>query len=489
VIVDPAVDAVLAEIEAGPGGPHIGAFFDFDGTLIDGYSFAAFYEHRLRRGEVNAMEVLQLLSVAAQGELTEESFTQLAQQAGKAWAGRSEDDMAELGQRLLVKRLGGSLYPAAWEIVQAHHRQGHTVVLTSAATRFQVEPMARELGVEHILCTELEAEDGMLTGRLRGRPPWGSGKVDAVAKFAVQRGLDLGASHGYANGDEDIPFLELVGHPYAVNPHRRLAAAAAERGWPVLRFPARGRPGPVQVVRSVYAYAAALGAASAGIGVGLLNRSRREGIDVGVGLGADLALSVAGVRLEVQGAEYLWSHRPAVFIFNHQSGIDVLILAKLLRHGFTGVAKREAARIPGFGQAFRLAGVAFVDRGNTSQAKAALAPAVETLRNGISLVISPEGTRSVTPRLGPFKKGAFHMAMQAEVPIVPIVIRNAGEVMWRTSKTIRPGTLDVVVQPPIPVDGWTVDDLDSRVAEVRKLFVDTLCNWPGRREARGRRSE
>ena len=90
---------------------------------------------------------------------------------------------------------------------------------------------------------------------------------------------------------------------------------------------------------------------------------------------------------------------------------------------------------------FRLADMAFVDRGNTTQAKAALAPAVARLREGISLVMAPEGTRSATPALGPFKKGAFHVAMQAGVPIVPIVIRNAGELMWRGASTIREGTV------------------------------------------------
>ena len=95
---------------------------------------------------------------------------------------------------------------------------------------------------------------------------------------------------------------------------------------------------------------------------------------------------------------------------------------KLLRGGFTGVAKAEAASIPLWGQMFSLAGVAFVERGNARQSKEALEPAVRKMRDeGWSLAIAPEGTRSPTPRLGPFKKGAFHIAMQAGVPMVPIV--------------------------------------------------------------------
>jgi WS/DGAT/MGAT family acyltransferase len=169
-----------------------------------------------------------------------------------------------------------------------------------------------------------------------------------------------------------------------------------------------------------------------------------------------------------------------VFLFNHQSQLDVLILAKLLRGGFTGVAKKELASAPGFGLVFRLADVAFVDRGNTAQALEALEPAVRKLRSGISLVIAPEGTRSATPALGPFKKGAFHVAMQAEVPIVPIVIRNSGELMWRNASTIRAGSVQIAVLPPIPTLGWTAGDLDKHVQEARRQYLATLADWPSR---------
>jgi 1-acyl-sn-glycerol-3-phosphate acyltransferase len=133
---------------------------------------------------------------------------------------------------------------------------------------------------------------------------------------------------------------------------------------------------------------------------------------------------------------------------------------------------------------FRLADVAFVDRGNTAPAHKALEPAVQKLRDGISLVIAPEGTRSATPALGPFKKGAFHIAMQAGVPIVPIVIRNAGELMWRGASTIRAGTVQIAVLPPIPTVGWAVDELEKHLHEVREQYLATLADWPGRGSGR-----
>ncbi len=106
-------------------------------------------------------------------------------------------------------------------------------------------------------------------------------------------------------------------------------------------------------------------------------------------------------------------------------------------------------------------------------------PAVDRLRGGTSIAIAPEGRVAPTPKLGRFKKGAFHLAMQAGVPIVPIVIRNAGDLMWRGSFVIRPGTVDVAVLQPLPTKGWKVSELDSRIAALRERFERTLEDWPG----------
>jgi putative phosphoserine phosphatase/1-acylglycerol-3-phosphate O-acyltransferase len=101
-------------------------------------------------------------------------------------------------------------------------------------------------------------------------------------------------------------------------------------------------------------------------------------------------------------------------------------------------------------------------------------PAVEALREGLSLVIAPEGTRSSTPRLGPFKKGAFHAAMEAGVPIVPVVFRNALDALPNKAFVVRPATVEVVVHPPISTEDWSREDLDARIEEIHRLFVETL---------------
>ena len=468
---------LIADVEAGPQGPRVGSFFDFDGTLIDGYSLSAFARHHLRSLQIAPADLGRMLLTGLRGVTTEEDFERFTVLSMRAWAGRSEDELAELGERLFVQAISGSLYPEAWRLVQAHKRAGHTVVLASSATRFQVEPAARAMGVEYILVSPVEIVNGICTGRPGGPLLWRAGKATAVRTFAAGHDIDLPESYAYSNGNEDVPFLRTAGRPRALNPGRDLEAAARHYGWPVARFRSRGRTGAGDIARTAAGLAGLIGGFTTGAALGAVTGSRREAVDLGTTLAGELGSVLAGVRLDVRGAEHL-ATRPAVFLFNHQSQLDVLILAKLLRGGFTGVAKKELAHSPGFGLMFRLADVAFVDRHDTAQARKALEPAVQKLRDGISLAIAPEGTRSATPALGPFKKGAFHVAMQAGVPIVPIVIRNSGELMWRGATTIHAGTVQVAVLPPVPTTGWAAGDLDSRVQEVRGQYLATLANWP-----------
>lgn len=478
-----SLEARVRELHEGPRGPQVGAFFDYDGTVISGYSASAFYSHRLLGGDIGLLELAQTLWLGLRGVRTTEDFLALLAPSLDAWAGRPEGELDGLGERLFKEGIAGQLHSEVWELVQAHHEMGHTVVLASSASPFQVEPMGRALEAQHVLCTRLETEDGNLTGRLSGQPLWGEGKAEAVVDLARAEGIDLPHSYAYSNGREDVSFLATVGRPMAVEPDAELLAEATEREWPVLRCVRRGgSPGVKEIIRTAGFYGAFGVAFGAGLGLGLLNRSRSQVVEITTGLGADLGLAAAGIDVDVvQGAEHLWSQRPCVFVFNHQSKIDPVVVMKLLRQAWTGVAKKEARNIPGFGQLFQLAGVAFVDRGNAAQAKKALAPAVEKLRNeGISLAMSPEGTRSPTPRIGPFKKGAFHIAMQAGVPMVPIVLRGAGDVMWRGAQTVRPGSIEVVVLPPVQTGTWRVKTIDRHVEEVRDLFVDTLADWPGR---------
>jgi putative phosphoserine phosphatase/1-acylglycerol-3-phosphate O-acyltransferase len=212
---------------------------------------------------------------------------------------------------------------------------------------------------------------------------------------------------------------------------------------------------------------------------GVLTQDRRGGVDLATSLFGRLGGQLANIRFKVIG-EQNTTHRPAVFFINHQSTlIDMLVTTRVVQRGFTVVAKAEVKQMPVLGQLFSMADVAFVDRTNTSKAISAMQPAVEKLRAGISIALSPEGTRSLSPRIGVFKKGGFHLARDAGVPIVPIVIRNAGEIMWRNAKVAQEGTIEVVVQEPVPTASWTKADLDEWVPRMRQLYIDTLDDWPG----------
>jgi putative phosphoserine phosphatase/1-acylglycerol-3-phosphate O-acyltransferase len=456
------------------------AFFDFDGTLIDGYSAAAFLKSRARGGDMSAGEALRLLRGALDVRAGRADFDSFMRVGVQPFRGHDADGLRRVGDRLLKGRLGGMLFPEMLDVIAAHRRRGHKLVIASSALPFQVEPLANELGFDHVLCTRLEEIGGIYTGRVAGRILWGPGKAAAVREFAAVEGIDLKRSYAYGNGDEDIEFLRTVGRPRPVNPGKQLEEVAVSEGWPLTRCGPRGRPGVDAVARTVAAYGGMAASFAVGLGLGVLRGDRQQAVDFTASCGSGLALALAGIELRVSGEENLEKGRPAVFIFNHQSILDGLIVMKLLRHDITGVGKQELASQPGIGHFMRWANIALIDRADTAKAVAALDPVIERLNDGLSIVIAPEGTRSPTPSLGRFKKGAFRMAMQGGVPVVPIVIRNAGELLWRGSKVMRAGFVDVQVLEPVSVADWTLDDLDVRIAEVRERFAATLADWPRR---------
>ena len=161
-------------------------------------------------------------------------------------------------------------------------------------------------------------------------------------------------------------------------------------------------------------------------------------------------------------------------MFNHQSSADSVIVASILRRDITAVAKRELEHDPRFALLGKIFDVAYIDRGDPAQAREALRPAIEKLHSGVSVAIAPEGTRMPTSRLGRFKKGGFHLAMQAGVPIVPIVIHNAGDVMWKRDFIAHSGTVKVTVGEPISTADWVPEKIDNYIDDVRSFFDRTL---------------
>ncbi len=471
------VEAELAEIAASRRGVRQIAFFDLDGTVINGYSAVVFLQDELLHRRISPLLLARGLRIAAEFQLGRASFADLLAVVTEAMTGHSEDEFTATGQRLFADRIGGRIYAEARALIEAHRRRGHTIVICSSATRYQVAPVAADLGVEHVLCTELEVVDGRFTGEVVHNR-WNDGKATAAVEFARARRCNLADAWFYSDGPEDVALLELVGRPRAVNPQSALVHVAEERGWPVLRFTSRGRPSFGDRVRTGLLLTSAAPSFALAVPPALMSGNWQSFVNLAMSTWGDLGTALAGITLRVQGEEHLWEHRPAVFIFNHQSYVDLLILMKLIRRDLTGVAKKELRHNPVVGPIFRIGGVAFIDRSDRVQSVAALHEVVSKLESGLSVAIAPEGTRSPTPNVQQFKKGAFRMAMEAGVPVVPIVIRNAGEVLARGASTIRPGTIDVAVLAPISVSDWTVDDLDDRIAEVHAAYVGTIARWP-----------
>ncbi len=217
----------------------------------------------------------------------------------------------------------------------------------------------------------------------------------------------------------------------------------------------------------------------AGLASGLVHRDRRRALDRTFEVWGDWGTRAAGIRLDVRGRERL-SLRPAVFLINHRSGIDPILVCALLRRRFTAVAKSEIRRNPLLGPAFAFAGVAFVDRADHAQALRALEPATDALGDGLALAIAPEGTRrDRTEVVGAFKKGAFRVAMAARAPIVPIVIHNADDVLPRGGWLMRPACVRVDVLEPIPTTHWTLEALDGEIAGVRERYRARLESGSG----------
>lgn len=232
----------IAEIAASPPGPQVGAFFDLDGTLVDGFTATAHASDRIRRRQARIGEVLGVIEASMRYRLGRMRFEHLLTRAAGYLRGESLIELDELGERLFVERVASRVFPAMHEIVQAHQGRGHTVVLSSSALTIHAEPVARFLEIDHVLCNHFEVdEDGRLTGRIAKPVVWGRNKASAVQRFCEANDVDLQRSYFYADGDEDAALMALVGNPRPVNPRPGLAAVAAEQGWPVLRVVGSGR--------------------------------------------------------------------------------------------------------------------------------------------------------------------------------------------------------------------------------------------------------
>jgi 1-acyl-sn-glycerol-3-phosphate acyltransferase len=187
-----------------------------------------------------------------------------------------------------------------------------------------------------------------------------------------------------------------------------------------------------------------------------------------------LACLVAPIRVRFQGRENADPTRAYVVVANHQSMVDIPVL-----HGWLGlrikwVMKKELRKIPVFGHACESLGCIYVDRSDREAAIRAMKEAETFLDETASVIFFPEGTRSRTGALMPFKKGAFRYAMHARMPILPVTMKNTGTLLPCDSLDLMPGIAHVVIHPPVDIERYGLEDLDRLMEDVRRSIASAL---------------
>jgi len=191
-------------------------------------------------------------------------------------------------------------------------------------------------------------------------------------------------------------------------------------------------------------------------------------------LGVRLGLFLAGVRLTVLGQDELPADQHFIYMMNHASNLDVPAVFLVLKGEVRALGKKELFRLPVLATAMKMGGFIPIDRSNRESAIQSMRGAAEIAREGASFLLAPEGTRSRDGRLLPFKKGGFYLAIDSGVPVVPITVRGAFELMPPGSFAMLPGTIEIVFHEPIPTASLTHKDRGRLVRMVREQIASRL---------------
>jgi 1-acyl-sn-glycerol-3-phosphate acyltransferase len=191
-------------------------------------------------------------------------------------------------------------------------------------------------------------------------------------------------------------------------------------------------------------------------------------------------LFVSGIKVKVNGVAKVDPTKPYVFMANHQGNFDIPVLLGCLPFQFRWLAKAELFRIPIFGRAMLGCGYISIDRFNQSSAFESLAKAAEKIRNGVNVMIFPEGTRSLDGKIRPFKKGGFVLTVDAGVSIIPIIIYGTYPIMPKNRLLIRPGPVLLEILEPVETSGYTRENKDVLMEKIRDNICDSFEKVKGK---------
>jgi 1-acyl-sn-glycerol-3-phosphate acyltransferase len=189
---------------------------------------------------------------------------------------------------------------------------------------------------------------------------------------------------------------------------------------------------------------------------------------------AKIILWVCGARVKVSGQENVDRHEPRIYLSNHQSYFDIFTLLAHLPADFKFILKQELMRIPLFGFAMKRARYVAIDREEPRKAVRSINEAVSKIKEGASMLVFPEGTRSEDGKLQPFKTGGFRLALKAGCDVVPVAITNSRNIVPKGSLRINKGTIAMNIGTPISVKDYSKKDMDKLMAQVRDAILSQM---------------
>lgn len=216
---------------------RIAALFDMDRTLLDTSSGVLYTRYLYRNGLIGRRDLARVLWWGLLTRLGALDMYRMIPRLLADAAGDDEQEMRDLCDQWFVQDVRGHLTERGQQRLRDHQAQGHVVAIVSGSTQYVVRPLAEHLGIPgNYVCTHLESRNGRLTGHVRPPVCYGPGKVVWAERFAAEHDVDLSISYFYTDSISDLPLLERVGHPVAVNPDLRLRRLAQVRGWTTEMF-------------------------------------------------------------------------------------------------------------------------------------------------------------------------------------------------------------------------------------------------------------